>query len=171
MPSTSASSPKLTFVEKAKLSAISHISGVQKIRSPFGGKIPEYGVECNKGITEHIKMVRLFLTFYSTFFFFSAYFASNIYWIDSNHRCNKKGNGASQGVMMLSVWELWFLKEIHFFINDNSKCFFCSILFSFIYLFKSPLFYISCNLSIYVSLFAYLYCFFLSSHFYLMLLS
>ncbi|VDD92155.1 unnamed protein product [Enterobius vermicularis] len=57
VPSTSASSPKLTFVEKAKLSAISHISGVQKIRSPFGGKIPEYGVECNKGITEHIKML------------------------------------------------------------------------------------------------------------------
>uniref|UniRef100_A0A0N5AZB7 3',5'-cyclic-AMP phosphodiesterase n=1 Tax=Syphacia muris TaxID=451379 RepID=A0A0N5AZB7_9BILA len=56
VPSTSASnSPKLTFVEKAKLSAISHISGVQKIRSPFGGKIPQYGVECNKGIAEHIK--------------------------------------------------------------------------------------------------------------------
>lgn len=57
VPSTSTSSPKLTFVEKAKLSAISHITGVQKIRSPFGGKIPQYGVECSKGIAEHIKML------------------------------------------------------------------------------------------------------------------
>lgn len=56
-PSTSTSSPKLSLVEKAKLSAISHITGVQKLKSPFGGKVPEFGVQCDRAINEHMRML------------------------------------------------------------------------------------------------------------------
>lgn len=59
-PSTSAvNHVPMTLLDKAKIAAMSRISGVRKLKSPRGSQIHEYGVEGQKELAVHMQRVML----------------------------------------------------------------------------------------------------------------
>ncbi|KHN82839.1 putative 3',5'-cyclic phosphodiesterase pde-4 [Toxocara canis] len=55
--STTSESPQLSLLGKAKTAAMSRISGVRKLRSTYGGQVPEFGVEGQRELAVHMQRV------------------------------------------------------------------------------------------------------------------
>lgn len=133
-PSTSTTSEtsQMSLLGKAKTAAMSRISGVRKLRSTYGGQIPEFGVEGQRELAVHMQRVGIGFHFFSLSGYYTMYFAKhktfmrkiNAYSDSSLHlpinpriffffAWNGRNFGGILKLLWCWIWRFWVLS------NDN----------------------------------------------------